>query len=109
VYLVLIVFKNYALSGEDDIVDNIFTVIEDVMADIFGSVNDRMVLVGQNRLELLIFKLATDQIFGINVFKVREVLKCPPLSILPKQNAFVGGIAHIRGQTMSIIDLSKAI
>ena len=62
---------------EGDIVDNIFTVIEDVMADIFGSVNDRMVLVGQNRLELLIFKLATDQIFGINVFKVREVLKCP--------------------------------
>lgn len=79
------------------------------MAGILDSVNDRTQLVGQNRLELLLFKLASDQVFGINVFKVREVLQCPKLTVLPKQNQFVSGIAHIRGQTMSIIDLSKAI
>ncbi|MDX2371014.1 MAG: chemotaxis protein [Colwellia sp.] len=79
------------------------------MAGILDSVNQRTQLVGQNRLELLLFKLAGRQRFGINVFKVREVLQCPRLTILPKQDAFIKGIAHIRGQTISVIDMSKAI
>jgi two-component system chemotaxis response regulator CheV len=65
-------------------------------------------LVGQNRLELLLFKLVGRQRFGINVFKVREVLQCPRLTPLPKQDKYIKGIAHIRGQTISVIDLSKA-
>ncbi|MFT6086919.1 MAG: two-component system chemotaxis response regulator CheV [Glaciecola sp.] len=72
------------------------------------SVNQRTQLVGQNRLELLLFRLNGKQRFGINVFKVREVLQCPPLTQIPKLNALVRGIAHIRGQTISIIDLSLA-
>jgi two-component system chemotaxis response regulator CheV len=72
------------------------------------SVNQRTQLVGQNRLELLLFRLNGKQRFGINVFKVREVLQCPPLTQMPKLNALVRGIAHIRGQTISIIDLSLA-
>lgn len=78
------------------------------MAGILDSVNQRTQLVGENRLELLLFKLAGKQTFGINVFKVREVLQCPRLTSLPKQDKFVRGIAHIRGQTISVIDLSKA-
>jgi two-component system chemotaxis response regulator CheV len=78
------------------------------MAGILDSVNQRTQLVGQNRLELLLFKLVGRQVFGINVFKVREVLQCPRLTILPKQDPFIKGIAHIRGQTISVIDLSKA-
>ncbi|WP_440875626.1 chemotaxis protein [Thalassotalea sp. PLHSN55] len=78
------------------------------MAGILDSVNQRTQLVGQNRLELLLFKLVGRQTFGINVFKVREVLQCPRLSSLPKQNDYIKGVAHIRGQTISIIDLSKA-
>jgi two-component system chemotaxis response regulator CheV len=65
-------------------------------------------LVGQNRLELLLFKLNGRQRFGINVFKVREVLQCPPLTSMPRLNPLVRGIAHIRGQTISVIDLSMA-
>ncbi|WP_019676393.1 chemotaxis protein CheV [Arsukibacterium perlucidum] len=78
------------------------------MASILDSVNQRTQLVGQNRLELLMFKLAGRQRYGINVFKVREVLQCPPLTVIPRQNKYVRGIAHIRGQTISVIDLSLA-
>ena len=79
------------------------------MAGILDSVNQRTQLVGQNRLELLLFKLVGRQRFGINVFKVREVLQCPKLTMLPKQDPYIKGVAHIRGQTISVIDLSKAI
>ncbi|MCC5450516.1 chemotaxis protein [Rheinheimera sp. UJ51] len=79
------------------------------MSSILDSVNQRTQLVGQNRLELLLFKLAGRQRYGINVFKVREVLQCPRLTSMPKRNKFVRGIAHIRGQTISVIDLSLAI
>jgi len=78
------------------------------MAGILDSVNQRTQLVGQNRLELLLFKLVGPQRFGINVFKVREVLQCPPLTAFPHQDSYIKGVAHIRGQTISVIDLSKA-
>jgi len=78
------------------------------MAGILDSVNQRTQLVGQNRLELLLFKLVGPQRFGINVFKVREVMPCPRLTTLPKQDSFIKGVAHIRGQTISVIDLSKS-
>ena len=78
------------------------------MAGILDSVNQRTQLVGQNRLELLMFKLLGRQRFGINVFKVREVMPCPRLTVLPKQDKDIKGVAHIRGQTISVIDLSKA-
>jgi two-component system chemotaxis response regulator CheV len=78
------------------------------MSGILDSVNQRTQLVGQNRLELLLFRLNGRQRFGINVFKVREVLQCPPLTSMPKLNPLVRGIAHIRGQTISVIDLSMA-
>lgn len=78
------------------------------MAGILDSVNQRTQLVGQNRLELLMFRLVGKQRYGINVFKVKEVLQCPPLTALPKLNSVVRGVAHIRGQTISIIDLSRA-
>ncbi|MEL0640291.1 chemotaxis protein CheV [Pseudoalteromonas aliena] len=79
------------------------------MAGILDSVNQRTQLVGQNRLELLLFKLRGRQRFGINVFKVREVLQCPSLTSMPKSNAYIRGVAHIRGQTISVIDLSMAV
>ena len=76
------------------------------MAGILDSVNQRTQLVGQNRLELLLFKLNGRQRFGINVFKVREVLQCPRLTSMPKLNPFVRGVANVRGSTISVIDLS---
>lgn len=79
------------------------------MAGILESVNSRTQLVGQNRLELLLFKLDGKQVYGINVFKVREVLPCPTLTNLPHSSMVVRGIAHIRGGTISVMDLGLAI
>ena len=45
------------------------------MASVLESVNQSTKLVGQNRLELLLFRLNGPKLYGINVFKVREVLK----------------------------------
>ncbi len=79
------------------------------MSGILDSVNQRTQLVGQNRLELLLFRLQGKQVYGINVFKVKEVLPCPKLTSMPKSNPVVRGIAHVRGMTLPILDLSKAI
>jgi two-component system, chemotaxis family, chemotaxis protein CheV len=79
------------------------------MSSILDTVNQRTQMVGQNRLELLLFKLHGKQIYGINVFKVREVLQCPELTELPHRNPVVRGVAHIRGMTISVIDLSLAV
>lgn len=78
------------------------------MAGILDSVNQRTQLVGQNRLELLLFRLNGRQRYGINVFKVKEVLQCPKLTSMPKLHPHIRGVSHIRGQTVSIIDLSMA-
>ncbi|EJB0368738.1 TPA: chemotaxis protein CheV [Vibrio parahaemolyticus] len=79
------------------------------MTGILDSVNQRTQLVGQNRLELLTFRLMGRQRYGINVFKVKEVLQCPKLTSMPNLHPLVKGIAHIRGHTVSVIDLSLAI
>lgn len=79
------------------------------MAGVLDSVNQRTQLVGQNRLELLLFRLRGRQTYGINVFKVKEVLQCPKLSSIPNSRTVVRGVAHIRGETIPIIDLSMAI
>jgi two-component system chemotaxis response regulator CheV len=81
---------------------------ESLMAGVLDSVNQRTQLVGANRLELLLFRLNGRQIYGINVFKVKEVLQCPKLTMIPKRNPVVRGIAHIRGSTISVMDLSLA-
>jgi len=79
------------------------------MAGIMDSVNQRTQMVGQNRLELLLFKLHGRQRYGINVFKVKEVIQCPPLTSLPHRHPVVRGVAHIRGSTIRVLDLSMAI
>jgi len=79
------------------------------MAGVMDSVNQRTQLVGQNRLELLLFRLGGQQLYGINVFKVKEVLQCPQLNAIPGRSAVVRGVAHIRGGTLPIMDMNLAI
>jgi two-component system chemotaxis response regulator CheV len=79
------------------------------MSSILDSVNQRTQMVGQNRLELLMFNLAGRQLYGINVFKVREVIQCPPLTTMPGCHMVVRGVAQIRGKAISVIDLSMAV
>ena len=79
------------------------------MASVLDGINQRTQLVGKNRLELLMFRLADGELYGINVFKVREVIRCPPLTPIHSSHPVVRGIANIRNSTLSIMDLSQAI
>jgi len=79
------------------------------MSSVMERVDRLTRLAGRNRLELLLFRFSNRQIFGINVFKVREVLKCPPLRSIPHSHHHVRGVMHARGQTITIIDLAAVL
>ena len=79
------------------------------MAGVLAGVDQRTQLAGHNRFELLLFKLHGRQRFGINVFKVQEVIQCPDLTQIPKSHSVICGVAHLRGKTISVLDLSMAI
>jgi two-component system chemotaxis response regulator CheV len=79
------------------------------MAGILDGVDKRTQLVGENRLELLLFRLGSGQLYGINVFKVQEVIRCPTLTHVPSSSPLVRGIANMRGRTIPVIDLGMAM
>ena len=79
------------------------------MTGILDQVDKRTNLVGENRLEILMFRLNGRQTFGINVFKVQEVLTCPRLSKIPQAHSAMRGLATIRHKTIPVIDLAAAI
>jgi two-component system chemotaxis response regulator CheV len=66
-------------------------------------------LVGDNRLQALLFGLGTNQLFGINIFKVKEVLHKPKINKMIKSNPLVLGVSIIRNQTIPVIDIKAAI
>ena len=79
------------------------------MSGILDSVDQRTQLVGENRLELLMFYLGGRQLFAINVFKIKEVVPIPSLTLLPNSHPVVVGVTHLREQTIPVIDLAAAI
>jgi len=79
------------------------------MANVLDGINQRTQLVGQNRLELLLFRLEDGELYGINVFKVREVINCPQLTTVHSAHSVVRGVTNVRNRTISIIDLGLAI
>ena len=79
------------------------------MSSVMEGVDRLTRIAGQNRVELLLFQLGPAQTFGINVFKVREVLKCPQLRRVPQSNPHVCGVMHSRGQTVTVIDLASVL
>ncbi|GGI76680.1 chemotaxis protein CheV [Shewanella gelidii] len=79
------------------------------MAKVLDSVDQRTQLVGENRLELLLFRINSSQLFAINVFKVKEVVKLPQLSALPGSHPSISGVANIRGTSIPVINLRGAI
>lgn len=79
------------------------------MSGILASVDQRTQLVGENRLELLMFQLGTRHVFAINVFKVKEVIHVPRLNQMPGSHGNLKGVTQYRGQTVPIIDLRQAI
>ncbi len=65
--------------------------------------------VAGTRLELLLFRLSGRQRFGINVFKVQEIIPFSRVRPVPGAHHLVSGIASLRGIKMTIMDLSLAI
>lgn len=79
------------------------------MSGVLASVDMRTQLAGHNRLELLLFRLQGQQLFGINVFKVQEVIQCPTLTQIPDSHPVVRGVANMRGRIVTVMDLGMAI
>lgn len=79
------------------------------MTNSAGKLAARNKVAGGNRMELLLFRLGARQLYGINVFKVKEIIPCPKLTSLPKHTKEVRGVAHVRDTTISIVDLGMAI
>jgi len=79
------------------------------MTNSAGKLAARNKIAGGNRMELLLFRLKGRQLYGINVFKVKEIIPCPHLTSLPHHTAEVRGVAHVREGTVPILDLGMAI
>ena len=85
------------------------------MSDLLRRIDARTRLAGANKLEILLFTLGTDmntgrkETFGINVFKVREVMRIPPITRAPEMPSAVEGMVSLRGILVPVVDLAKYI
>ncbi|MFZ2853307.1 MAG: chemotaxis protein [Rhodocyclaceae bacterium] len=83
------------------------------MTALLESIDGRTKLAGNNKLEILLFTLGADQrtgrceTFGINVFKVREVMRTPPITAAPDMPGAVQGMVSLRGALVPVVDLAS--
>ncbi|MGM0533984.1 MAG: chemotaxis protein [Campylobacterota bacterium] len=78
------------------------------------AIDEKALRVGSNEMELVdfrIFKKVGDKIYegiyGVNVSKVKEIIKMPKLTELPGVPDFIEGIFDLRGVVIPVIDLAK--
>ena len=74
---------------------------------------DGGIKVGSNEIELVDFRIMKDVggkvyegIYGINVAKVREIIRLPKLTELPGVPDFIEGIFDLRGVVIPVVNLS---
>lgn len=85
------------------------------MSELFKNIEARTRLAGTNKLEILLFTLGIDQrtgrreTFGINVFKVREVMRTPQITAAPEMPPSVEGMVSLRGALVPVVDLGKYV
>ncbi|WP_374337454.1 chemotaxis protein [Leeia sp.] len=77
--------------------------------NLLESIDARTKLAGSNKMEILLFSLGTGEIFGINVFKVREVSQTPHITKTPNMPVGVEGVISLRGNIIPIISLAKFV
>jgi len=83
------------------------------MSELLKSIDARTRLAGTNKLEILLFTLGLDkrtgrrETFGINVFKVREVMRTPEITRAPDMPPGIEGMVSLRSQLTAVIDLAK--
>ena len=85
------------------------------MSDLLRNIDARTRLAGTNKLEILLFSLGVDsrtsrrETFGINVFKVREVMRTPTITAAPEMAPSVKGMVSLRGVLVPVVDLAEYI
>jgi two-component system, chemotaxis family, chemotaxis protein CheV len=85
------------------------------MSELLKNIDARTRLAGTNKLEILLFTLGVDartgrrETFGINVFKVREVMRTPSITAAPEMPASVEGMVSLRGVLVPVVDLAKYV
>ena len=78
-------------------------------------IDERTNLTANSKFELLLFRLgeaphtARRELFGINVFKVREIMVMPPITAMANAPANIMGVANIRGQIIPVINLPAVV
>lgn len=83
------------------------------MSELLKNIDARTRLAGTNKLEILLFFLGVNartgrrETFGINVFKVREVMRTPTITSAPEMPAAVEGMVSLRGVLVPVVDLAK--
>ena len=83
------------------------------MSELFKNIDARTRLAGTNKLEILLFSLGVDartgrrETFGINVFKVREVMRTPAITAAPEMPSAVEGMVSLRGALVPVVDLAR--
>jgi two-component system chemotaxis response regulator CheV len=83
------------------------------MSELLKDIDARTRLAGTNKLEILLFSLGVDartnrrETFGINVFKVREVMRTPPITAAPDMQTAVKGMVSLRGVLVPVVDLAE--
>jgi two-component system chemotaxis response regulator CheV len=83
------------------------------MAVDLRATDERTSLTSSNKFELLLFRLGSvpdsdaHELYGINVFKVREISTMPSVTPIMGASGFVMGAVDIRGQIIPVIDLPR--
>lgn len=70
-------------------------------------IDARSNLAGSNKMEILLFSLGSDEKFGINVFKVKEVCQAGKITRTPNMPRGVDGIVSLRGHVMPVLNLAN--
>ena len=78
-------------------------------------IDERTNLTSTNKFELLLFRLGTDsalgksELFGINVFKIREIVAMPSITPIAGTTAHSLGVVNLRGQVIPVLDLPSIV
>lgn len=63
---------------------------------------------GTNELEVILFKVG-EGLFGINVLKVREIIKSVPIVSVPQSHEYVEGVFNLRGEVLPVVNLARVL
>ena len=78
-------------------------------------IDERTNLTSSNKFELLLFRLGADsalgqsELFGINVFKIREIVAMPAITPIVGASPHSLGVVNLRGQVIPVLDLPSIV